>query len=119
MNLRKIIREEMDDLQWIRDVESDDVFFKNGDRVMVHNRGKVNAYVEWLGMFGENYLSGDYGKNITGEVVYVDDYDPDYSFHLSEDNTGHVIAFPSISEIKRISQEGDYMGLDLFYEPIR
>lgn len=114
MNLRKIIKEEIDDLQWIRDIESDDVFFKLGDRVTVYNRGEVNAYVEWLGMFGENYLSGDYGKNITGEVVHVDDD----SFILFEDNTGHEIAFPSISEIKRISQEGDYMGLDLFYEPI-
>lgn len=117
MNLRKIIKEEIDDLQWIRDIKSDDVFFRNGDRVMVHNMGKVNAYVEWLGMFGDDYLLGRYGKNITGEVVDLDD--DDHSFQLSEDNTGHVIAFPYISEIKRISQEGDYMGLDLFYEPIK
>jgi len=117
MNLRKIIKEEIDDLQWIRNIKSGDVFFRNGDRVMVHNTGKVNAYVEWLGMFGDDYLLGRYGKNITGEVVNSVD-DDDYGFQLSEDNNGNVIAFPSISGIKNIAKSEPYTGLDLYYEPI-
>ena len=49
MNIRRIIREEMDDLQWIKDVDASKFRPKAGDLIEVRNKGNEYAYYNWLG----------------------------------------------------------------------
>ena len=44
MNIRRIIREEMDDLQWIKDVDASKFRPKAGDLIEVRNKGNEYAY---------------------------------------------------------------------------
>lgn len=118
MNIRKIIREEIDDLKWIKDTEPSDFFIRLGDKLIVHNKGNKESFIEWLGMFDDDYLSGNYGENITGEIIYVDKDFPPTEFILKEKNTGDEIHFPINNTIKNISKSEPYTGLDLYYEPI-
>ena len=114
MNLKKIIREELDDWAWARGpiwVEK----VSNGDRIRVYNKGKKDAYINWLGMYSDNYLAGDYGVNIEGVVfeTYNDD-DDEFSLDVGQ---GNSIYFPCKKHMEYLSSvDGEYSGLDLAYE---
>lgn len=107
MNLKKIIREELDDLDWIKGVSSSAIEPKTGDRVVVMNIGVKRYYIDWLGMYASSYADGIYGDNITGEVIRDQDR---RLFMLKEENTGNEILFPHYSYME------DYYGLDLEYK---
>lgn len=113
MNLKKIIREEITGLEWIMDEEPTEIIFHPGDKVIVHNMGNESNFEAWLGMFSDDYKSGNYGENITG-VVMDNNYDEDEmitSFSLEEKNTGDQIFFP-------YKRRAGWEGLNIIYEPI-
>lgn len=100
-------------LEWIMDEDPTEIIFQPGDRVTVHNMGDESGFEEWLGMFSNNYKSGNYGENITG-VVMDNNYDEDEmitSFSLEEKNTGDRIYFP-------YKRKAGWEGLNIIYEPI-
>lgn len=106
---KKIIKEEINSLQWIMDEDPTEMIFQSGDRVTVHNVGNEENYIEWLGMYGDDYINGNYGEKITGEVGGDDGWDEPTEFYLIEDNTGDHIYFPYKFKM------GDN-NLKLFYE---
>ena len=118
MNLKKIIREELDDWAWARGpiwVEK----VSNGDRIRVYNKGKKDAYINWLGMYSDNYLAGDYGVNIEGVVSETYSAN-EFSLDVVSGKSGfrHSIYFPLKSHMEFLSSvdDGKYNGLNLTYE---
>lgn len=112
MNLKRIIKEEINSLQWIMDTDPTEIIFQPGDRVTVHNVGDEEPYISWLGMFGDDYINGNYGEKITGKVIdtyEAGDTDISNEFILVEDNTGDQIYFP----YKKLMESND---LKLVYE---
>lgn len=123
MNLKKIIREEMDDLKWIMDANPNEFEsssdLKEGDKIKIHNYGDEESFIKWLASYGEKYKKGLYGENITGKITGIiknDRYFGDLG--VKEENTGDVIYFPhrtnpNIEIIKRA-----YPNLKIYYELI-
>lgn len=112
MKIKKIIREEINDFQWITDIDPTEIIFRPGDRVTVHNVGDEKAYISWLGMYDDDYINGNYGEKITGEVITTqedEDTNLPSEFLLVEDNTGDQIYFPYKTKMKD-------EGLKLIYE---
>ena len=112
MNLKRIIKEEINSLQWIMDEDPKEFIFRPGDRVTVHNVGDEEPYILWLGMYGDDYTDGNYGEKIIGEVIGTyepEDTDIPSEFLLVEDNTGDQIYFP----YKNLMESND---LKLVYE---
>jgi hypothetical protein len=65
MNLKKIIKEEMDDLQWIKDINPEIERFNTGEIIRVHSVGDEEAFLDFIGMWKDEYLRGDFGlRNI-------------------------------------------------------
>jgi len=101
MNIKKIIREEMDDFGWIRDLDPRGVTFNIGDVIKVHNIGDENAFIEWLGDYSDNYLGNAYDEFITGTIVDIEDK----RIEIQEFNMENL-------RVRRRS----YIGLDMYYE---
>jgi hypothetical protein len=110
MNIKKIIREELDDWDWTRGpIWMDKV--NVGDRIRIHNRGKEEAFLNWLGDYKYRYLLGEYGEDITGVVSKV--YPEEFVLEIGED----TIFFPYKERVEVIvSTNSEYNGLDLEYE---
>jgi hypothetical protein len=116
------LNESEDDFAWINDIEQTEIKFKKGDRVKIHNIGSEKAFIEWLGLYGENFKNGVYGKNIEGVVLTGDatnefsltnikTYDH-YTFSSDE------VYFPYQEKMEKIRGGYRYEGLNLLYEPI-
>jgi hypothetical protein len=97
MNLRKIIREEIEDLDWIKNTDPYNQNPDVGDIIEVHNMGDEREYLPWLGSYRYLYREGQFGDIITGEVV---EYLQSNRFLLQEQNTGHRIIFPPYEEME-------------------
>jgi hypothetical protein len=114
------LNESENDFAWINDIEQTEIKFKKGDRVKIHNIGSEKAFIEWLGMYGENFKNGVYGKNIEGVVLTGDATN---EFSLSLIKTGltlyiDVVYFPYQEKMEELRGEYRYEGLNLLYEPI-
>lgn len=92
MNLRKIIKEEMDDFDWATGYQ--EITFKVGDRVLVRNVGSREDYIQWLGGYGSDFIRGKYGEEITGTVIFDGTHSDMSFFELEEENTMDQISFP-------------------------
>ena len=109
---------EEDDWAWARGpiwVEK----VSNGDRIRVHNKGKKDAFINWLGMYSDEYLAGDYGVNIEGVVSETYSAN-EFSLDVVSGKSGfrHSIYFPLKSHMEFLSSvdDGKYNGLNLTYE---
>lgn len=120
MKIKKIIREEIEDFQWINDIEPEEIEFRPGDQVIVYNLGREDSFLNWLGLSRTPYSSGRYGKNITGTVVktYTNSDGVLREFLLEEKNTKHHIFFPYKSKQEGLNGLIGYVGLNIMYEPI-
>jgi len=115
MNLKKIIKEEIESLRWIMDINPDDgSMFRIGDTIKVHNEGDEEAFLEWLGMFSDDYEEGHYGPNIVGKItnIYRNDNNEPYEFGIREDGMGDEIFFPFKKGMER------FPNLKIIYELI-
>lgn len=115
MNLKRIIKEEINSLQWIMDEDPTEIVFQPGDRVTVHNVGDEKPYILWLGMYDSDYINGNYGEKITGEVIATyesGDTDIPSEFLLVEDNTGDQIYFPYKTKMEENNLKLIYELLD-------
>jgi len=110
MNLKRIIREELEDLQWMS-MGGEPARLLRGERIRVYNIGPEEAYEDWLGYYLDEYKEGRFGNNITGEIIGFDRM----SFILREDKTGEQIYFPGY---ERLEKENEKNGLNLFYEKL-
>jgi hypothetical protein len=116
------LNESEDDFAWINDIEQTEIKFKKGDRVKIHNIGSEKAFIEWLGMYGENFKNGAYGKNIEG-VVLTGDATNEFSLTNIETYDHYTFSsdevyFPYQEKMEKIRGEYRYEGLNLLYEPI-
>ena len=117
-NLKKIIKEseEEDDWAWARGpiwVEK----VSNGDRIRVHNKGKKDAYINWLGMYSDEYLAGEYGVDIEGVVSGVADDEFALEVVSMKSGFGHSIYFPFKKHMEYLSSvDGEYNDFNLAYE---
>jgi hypothetical protein len=115
--------EEGDDFAWVNDIENE-IKFKKGERVRIHNMGDEDAFINWLGMYARNYKNGVYGKNIEGTVeVDKDSMHSMDSFKLiniksSYMDNGDEIYFPYQEKMEDLQSKPIYKGLNLIYEPI-
>jgi hypothetical protein len=112
--------EEVGDFDWINDFEQPEIKFKKGDRVRIHNMGDKDAFINWLGMYGNRYLNGDFGKNIEG-VVLVDEFSLTGEFSIVNVTGGHThdeIYFPYQTKMESLNDKHQYTGLNLIYELI-
>lgn len=120
MNIRKIIREEMDDLGWIKDIDPREIDFRIGDVIKVHNVGDKDAFMEWIGDYRRSYLNNEYGEFITGRIVYIDD--KRMEIEVFNRNDYDYIQFPTYSDMVNLRVRGGdfhrkpYIGLDMYYE---
>jgi hypothetical protein len=115
MNLKKIIREEMDEWDWARGpvlFNMEDL--KAGDKIRIHNVGDEEAFLKWLGFYGNPYKRGKYGENIEGTIFFMGTND------AQVDCKGDRIFFPKSHQIEKLSilYSGEYRGLDIKYELI-
>ena len=119
MNLKRIIREEMDDFDWIKDIDTSKFRPEIGDLIEVRNKGSEEAYLNWLGDYADYWDDGFYGYNIEGEVIPPGDPSfKDKGFNLRETNTGDRIYFPHYEYMLELKEIGTPKGLDLEYWPI-
>ena len=119
MNIRRIIREEMDDLQWIKDVDASKFRPKAGDLIEVRNKGNKLAYYNWLGDYVYYLENGSYGYNIQGEVIpETQKAMRGKGFNIIEHNTGDGIFFPYHEYMSELGKENLYKGLHLEYYPL-
>jgi hypothetical protein len=118
MNIKKIIREELDDWDWARGpIWVDEV--NKGNRIRVHNKGDEDAFINWLGMYSDDYIAGDFGENIEGIVSGVADDEFWLDVVSRGSGFGHYFYFPYKKHMEYIGMStGDYNGLDLGYELI-
>ena len=103
---------ESEDLEWIKNIEPTKMEPRRGDKVLVINKGREKDYLQWLGMFSNDYKNGNYGDTILGEVINTEVINADGnndSFLLKEEMTGDEIFFPYYSNMAS-------EGLDLYYE---
>ena len=118
MNLRRIIREELEDLQWMS-MGGEPARLLRGERIRVYNIGSEKAYEDWLGHYLDEYKEGRFGNNITGEIVgfsfHMQSNTDKMSFIIREDKTGEEIYFPGY---ERLEKENEKSGLNLFYEKL-
>lgn len=118
MDIKKIIREEMDDFAWIRDLDPKEITFKKGDVIEVHNVGDKDAFISWLGDYATRYLNNEYGEFITGRIVDIEDK----RIQIQEFNTDDYIQFPDYSDMEKLRLTGGdftrrtYIGLNMYYE---
>jgi hypothetical protein len=116
MNLKKIIREEMDEWDWAREpvlFNMEDL--KVGDKIRIHNVGDEEAFLKWLGLYSNNYKRGKYGENIEGTIFFMGTND------AQVDCKGDIIFFPKSHQIEKLSTlsiRDRYRGLDIKYELI-
>lgn len=111
MNLRKIIRENINDFEWVDDV-NEFIDPTKGDNIEVINKGSKEDFLAWLGVYDTQYEKGDFGENITGKVIEVDEkfgY-----FTITETNTKTDMVFPSYSKMEWLNGE-TYEDLNLYY----
>lgn len=121
MNLKRIIREELDDMDWIRNIDASKFRPELGDSIEVRNKGSEEAYHNWLGDYAGYWKNGDYGYHIQGKVESTSRMGPNKGkvFVLIEENTGDGIYFPYHEHMSELIQEqpDKYKGLDLQYLP--
>lgn len=110
MNIRKIIKEELDDFKWIRDVNLQ-APIESGQEIIVNNLGDEESFISWLGDYAGEYLEGKYGNPIKG-VIWDFAYHGE-TFSIYEENTGDELWFPTD---KHKLVKGGY--LNLFYEAV-
>jgi hypothetical protein len=111
--------EEGGDFDWINDIEEREIKFKKGDRVRIHNMGDKDAFINWLGMYGNRYLNGDYGKNIEGTVSEGEDSMNEFSIvNITGGHKRDEIYFPYQRKMEIVKGKHHYTGLNLIYEPI-
>jgi hypothetical protein len=99
--------EEADDFAWVNDIENE-IKFKTGDRVRIHNMGDEDAFINWLGSYARNYKNGVYGKNIEG-VVLVGEFSLTDKFNIVNITGGHKddeIYFPYQEKMKNLQKLG-------------
>jgi hypothetical protein len=108
---------EEDDWAWARGpIWTDKV--NKGNRIRVHNKGEEDAFINWLGMYSDEYIAGDYGENIEGIVsgVAEDEFKLEV---VSTEGFEHSIYFPYKKDMEYIGTSNeDYYGLNLEYELI-
>ena len=118
MNLKRIIREELEDLQWMS-MGGEPARLLRGERVRVYNIGPEKAYEEWLSSYLAMYKEGRFGNNITGEIVgfsfHMQSSVDKMSFIIREDKTGEEIYFPGYERLEKVKEKS---GLNLFYEKL-
>jgi hypothetical protein len=109
---------EEDDWDWARGpIWVDEV--NKGNRIRVHNKGDEDAFINWLGMYSDDYIAGDFGENIEGIVSKADEDEFTLEVVLRGSGFEHSIYFPYKKQMEyiRMSNE-EYGGLDLEYELI-
>jgi hypothetical protein len=114
------LNESENDFAWINDFEQPEIKFKKGERVRIHNIGDKDAFINWLGMYGNRYLNGDFGKNIEG-VVLVDEFSLTGEFSIVNVTGGRThdeIYFPYQTKMESLNDKHQYTGLNLIYELI-
>jgi hypothetical protein len=116
MNLKKIIKEEIDDLQWIKDINPEIERFNVGEIIRVHNVGDEEAFLDFLGVWKDEYLRGDFGPNITGRVSLENHLGTFGLMVKGRDGDMAEIYFPYPRLIKRYQDNGYYPGLGIGYE---
>ena len=110
--------EEADDFAWVNDIENE-IKFKKGERVRIHNMGDKDAFINWLGMYANKYLNGVYGKNIEGTVLEGEDSMNEFSIvNITGGHKDDEIYFPYQEKMKNLQSKPIYKGLNLIYEPI-
>lgn len=113
--IKNINESENDDLDWIKDIGPKDMTFRVGDIIKVHNVGDEDAFLNWLGDYSDDYVEGNLGENITGEIDDV----TEERIIIIESNTGELVFFPTYSDLEFLrSKHDDYYGLDMYYEII-
>ena len=102
------------DLKWIEDTEPVDYSFTLGDKIMVHNIGNEESFLNWLGSVKnqQNYKNGAYGQNITGIIHEINGN----HLLLFETNTGDDIYFPLNRLLFNVDFRRSYPGLSMYYE---
>jgi|ETNvirnome_6_100_1030635.scaffolds.fasta_scaffold22467_4 hypothetical protein len=121
MNLYKIIKEEINDFEWIENIspkytpEVDDV-------VEITSVGVEDSYLKWLGAYRDKYLDGDYGTKITGRIIDIskDPHGRDIEgvFYIVETNTHDEIYLP-YGNYLNVHLQDSYPGLNLLYQSVR
>jgi hypothetical protein len=113
----KDITESSYDLQWIRDIEVEGFSPREGDYIEIINTGDKEDFLNWVGMYADEYTDGTYGENIKGIVTHV----ASNTFELTEENTGDTIYFPKTfydNEQLSIAADYDYTNLNITYKPL-
>jgi hypothetical protein len=109
---------EEDDWAWARGpIWVDEV--NKGNRIRVHNKGDEDAFINWLGMYSDDYIAGDFGENIEGIVSGV--ADDEFWLDVVSRGSGfeQSIYFPYKKHMEYIGMSTeDYNGLNLEYELI-
>ena len=125
MNLKRIIREEIEEFKWMT-MSGEPAELIVGERIRVYNIGNEESYEKWLGVFKDSYLAGDYGPNITGEIVDLEFFPKESPerlkmglklrfIDLEEEKTKERIYLPSYETLEIENKEN---GLNLFYQKL-
>ena len=67
----------------------------------------------FIGVFKDDYLNGDFGPNIVGRVVEENHSE---TFGILEERTKVVIYFPYPRKMEMYQDSFEYPGLDLTYQ---
>lgn len=105
MDLKKIIKEEIDDFDWAKDTD----VFRNekvslGDNVTVVYNGPKNTtnfFLATLGKYKRPFKLNAFGPNISGEVIEIGSK----GYVLREVNTGYEIYIPSPEHIEKLREK--------------
>jgi hypothetical protein len=113
MNIKKIIREEVEDeWSWARNSFINSNEIKVGSKIRIHNLGDEESFLSWLGDYKEGFLDGMYGDQIEGVVHHI--AGNDFSLDTKDDN----IYFPSDEKMLDLNSREDYKNLYIGYELI-
>lgn len=66
MNIKRHIKEGIDDFEWMREIDPENYVPKKGENIRVINTGDKYDFLRWLASFADDYEDGDY---IEGEVM--------------------------------------------------
>lgn len=110
MNIRKIIKEELGDFDWVRDIKPQ-APIELGQEIIVNNLGDEESFIDWLGDYAGEYLEGKYGNPIKGVIRGFAYHGKTFAIH--EENTGNELWFPT--DKHELVIDGD---LNLFYEAV-